>query len=120
MEVRTQSIAFRNAVGRELQKVRIPYMKEYYEDGCSTDFMLDPSGRRIAIECKFNTLRDFPKTIGLAKLLLDQLGCEKVLIVVPYKDSTLTRYENPDPERIVITEPSGIADLCIESQGADS
>jgi len=86
MEVRTQSIAFRSAVAKELQRLNLTFRQDYYEGITSTDFLVEYAGKRIAIECKFNTACDFPKTITLARLIFTRLHCDKVLVVVPFVD----------------------------------
>ena len=83
LERKTQSIQFKRSVARELDKAGIDYQQDYCEGIYSTDFLIEKDGKRIALECKANVERDLEKTLALADLLIQQLGC-RVYLVAPY------------------------------------
>lgn len=84
LEARTQAITFKEAVARELDKRGISYRRDACDGIGSTDFLIETGQSRVALECKFNVSRDFDKTLGIARLLLDLFACEKVIVVVPF------------------------------------
>lgn len=84
LEARTQAITFKDAVARELDKAKISYRRDVCDGIASADFLVEADGARIAIECKFNVGRDFDKSVGIARLLIDLLHCDRVIIVVPF------------------------------------
>jgi transcriptional regulator with XRE-family HTH domain len=86
LERKTQSIQFKRSVARELDKAGIEYKQDYCEGIYSTDFLIEKNGQRIALECKANVGRDQEKTMAMTELLKEGLGCERVVIVVPYHD----------------------------------
>lgn len=108
MEVRSQSMAFRAAVAKELQRLGLTFQQDYYEGATSTDFLVEHKGQRIALECKFNTGRDFPKTILMAKLILARLPCDKVLIVVPFEDRTIEAELPKQESRLILLTLSSL------------
>ena len=83
LERKTQSIQFKRSVARELEKAGIDYQQDFCEGIFSTDFLIKKDGKRIALECKANVERDMEKTLALADLLIQQLGC-RVYLVAPY------------------------------------
>jgi len=91
MEIKTQSIAFKNSVARELAKASIGAKQDYCEGLFSTDFLIERSGKRIAVECKFNVHRDVEKTRIIADLLLKYMKVDSVLIIVPYGMDIVTK-----------------------------
>ncbi|GHC12017.1 helix-turn-helix domain-containing protein [Cerasicoccus arenae] len=93
LEVKAQSIGFRRAIARELDKAGIAYQEEYCEGIYVTDFLVEHQGRRIALECKFNTQRNFDKTLRIAGVLRKQLNCDHALVVVPYVDDAVSECE---------------------------
>jgi transcriptional regulator with XRE-family HTH domain len=86
LERKTQAILFKRSVARELDKAGIAYQQDYCEGIYSTDFLIEKDGKRIALECKANAGRDPEKTLAMAELLKEGLGCERVVIVVPYHE----------------------------------
>lgn len=85
LEVKTQSILFKRSVARELDKERIEYVQDYCKGPVSTDFLIERDGKRIALECKFNVLRDIERTALTASFLEKELVCDEVLTVVPFE-----------------------------------
>ncbi|MCS6246046.1 MAG: helix-turn-helix transcriptional regulator [Opitutus sp.] len=85
LEARTQAITFKNAVGRELDKVGVTYRRDACEGIASVDFLIEAKGKRVGIECKFNVGRDFEKTVGIARRLRELLRCDLVIIAVPFE-----------------------------------
>jgi len=90
LEMKSQSIAFKRSVARELEKASLSYKHDYSEGIFATDFLIEHDGKRIALECKFNVHRDFEKTGIIAELLMENLKIDSVLIVVPYGMDSLT------------------------------
>lgn len=84
LERKTQSIQFKRSVARELDKAGIEYKQDYCEGIYSTDFLIEQEGKRIALECKSNVERDFAKTVAMAELLREKLGCDSVITVTPF------------------------------------
>ena len=84
LEARTQAIIFKQAVAQELGKRAIPYTQDVCKGIASVDFLIESGGKHLVLECKFNVSRDFDKSLGIAKLLLDSFACETVLVVVPF------------------------------------
>lgn len=88
LEIKTQSISFKNSVARELAKAGIEAKQDYCEGIVSTDFLIERDGKRIALECKFNVHRDLEKTRITAGIIRDRLKCEMVFVVVPFLQET--------------------------------
>lgn len=63
--------------------MRYKLQKYYIESGLACDFFLPKYG--IALECKFNIMRDPERTITTAKILRDRMNLNEVIIVVPMK-----------------------------------
>jgi len=101
LEIKTQSIAFKKSIARELEKAGLNYSADYSEGIYVTDFLVEHQGRRLALECKFNTQRDFEKTVRIAGLLLKNLKCDQALIVCPYLDERLQDDINIENVRLV-------------------
>ena len=95
LEVKAQSIAFKRSVARELEKAGLTYQAEFCEGIYVTDFLVEHKNRRYALECKFNLQRDMDKTIRIAGMLKDRLGCYRSFIVVPYADDALQLKQLP-------------------------
>jgi transcriptional regulator with XRE-family HTH domain len=91
LEIKTQSISFKNSVARELAKAGIEAKQDYCEGLVSTDFLIERNGKRLSLECKFNVHRDVEKTRIIADLLSESLKVESVLIVVPYAMDSVTK-----------------------------
>jgi len=88
LEVKTQSILFKKSVARELDKAGIKYGMDYCEGALSTDFMIETEGRRIAVECRFNVLRDMERAVLTANFLEEELSCESVITVIPFSNES--------------------------------
>ena len=91
LEMKSQSIAFKRSVARELDKAGLSYKQDYAEGVFVTDFLIQQDGKRVALECKFNVHRDFEKTGTIAELLKENLKIDSVLIVVPYGMDSVTK-----------------------------
>ncbi len=82
LQAKAQSIAFREQVAATLEEANIPYQSPYSNADLICDFLI-PGPPRIAIECKANPTRDWDRTITSARLLLEELPCDKVFVVLP-------------------------------------
>lgn len=91
LEMKSQSIAFKRSVARELEKAGLHYRPDYAEGVFVTDFLIEHNRKRIALECKFNVHRDLEKTGMIAKLLMENLKIDSVLVVVPYGIDSVTK-----------------------------
>lgn len=111
LEIKAQSIGFRRAVARELDKLGISYQEEYCEGIYVTDFLIKLHGRRIALECKFNTQRNFEKTLRIARILKDKLNCDETHVVVPYLDQKIVddALLHAAPRIITLTDIASLA-----------
>jgi len=87
LEVKSQSIAFKRSVARELAAGGASYQQDYCEGIYVTDFLVEQDGKRIALECKFNVQRDFDKTTTITTLLKEQFKCDEIYIVVPFLEA---------------------------------
>lgn len=104
LEIKTQSISFKNSVARELAKAEIEAKQDYCEGLVSTDFLIEDGSIRIALECKFNVHRDFDKTRITAELIAEKLRCQVVVVVVPFlQESGTESFQNPN----ILLLPSG-------------
>lgn len=86
IERKTQAIAFKRSVARELDKIGVDYETDYYEGIYSTDFMIHKEGKRLAIECKANVGRDIDRSIATCEVIQENLRCE-IIVVVPFVDA---------------------------------
>ena len=111
LEARTQAITFKNAVGRELDKAGVAYRRDVCEGIASVDFLIERSGKRIAVECKFNVARDFEKTVGIADRLHELLRCDRTVIVVPFVDAYADEALASAPKVVVKTAAELLAFL---------
>jgi hypothetical protein len=111
LEARTQAITFKNAVGRELDKAGVAYRRDVCEGIASVDFLIERSGKRIAVECKFNVARDFEKTVGIADRLHELLRCDSIVIVVPFVDAYADEALASAPKVVVKTAAELVAFL---------
>lgn len=84
LEMKTQSIAFKRSVARELDRAGIPYEQDFCDRIFSTDFLIEREGQRFALECKFNVLRDMDKTATTMEIIKKQLHCDEAILVVPH------------------------------------
>lgn len=105
--MKSQSIAFKRSVTRELQKAGLHYSQDYAEGVFVTDFLVEHDGRRIALECKFNVHRDFEKTGAIAGLLMEKLKLNSIVVVVPYGMDRFTR----ESSGLTIVELSELAEF---------
>ena len=107
LEMKSQSIAFKRSVARELDKAGLSYKQDYAEGVFVTDFLIQQDGKRVALECKFNVHRDFEKTGTIAELLKENLKIDSVLIVVPYGMDSVTK----ESSGLTIVELSELAEF---------
>ena len=107
LEMKSQSIAFKRSVARELEKAGLTYKQDYAEGVFVTDFLIEQDGQRVALECKFNVHRDFEKTGTIAELLKENLKIDSVLIVVPYGMDSVTK----ESSGLTIVELSELAEF---------
>ena len=91
LEMKSQSIAFKRSVARELDKAGLSYKLDYAEGVFVTDLLIKQDGKLVALECKFNVHRDFEKTGIIAELLKENLKIDSVLIVVPFAMDSVTK-----------------------------
>lgn len=84
LEMKVLSIAFKRSVARELNKAGIAYQRDYCEGIYITDFLVEYSGEKIVIECKFNVQPDMSKSFTIFGLLRENLNCDAAYVVVPY------------------------------------
>ena len=108
LEARTQAITFKNAVARELEKAGVTYRRDYCDGIASADFLVECGQSRIALECKFNVGRDFEKTIGIARLLPDLLHCNRVIVIVPFRDDAWSASVTHSPQISILTPAEAI------------
>jgi len=107
LEMKSQSIAFKRSVARELDKAGLSYKQDHAEGVFVTDFLIEQDGQRVALECKFNIHRDFEKTGTIAELLKENLKIDSVLIVVPYGMDSVTK----ESSGLTIVELSELAEF---------
>lgn len=107
LEMKSQSIAFKRSVARELDKAGLSYKQDYAEGVFVTDFLIQQDGQRVALECKFNVHRDFEKTGTISELLKENLKIDAVLIVVPYGMDSVTK----ESSGLTIVELSELAEF---------
>jgi transcriptional regulator with XRE-family HTH domain len=107
LEMKSQSIAFKRSVARELDKAGLTYKQDYAEGVFVSDFLIELDGQRVALECKFNVHRDFEKTGTIAELLKGNLKIDSVLIVVPYGMDSVTK----ESSGLTIVELSELAEF---------
>ena len=86
LEVKTQSILFKRSVAKELDKADINYTMDFCQGAISTDFLIERGGKRIALECRFNVLRDMERAVLTASFLREGLSCEEVITVIPFSN----------------------------------
>lgn len=109
MEARTQAMAFKNAVARELENAQLEYVRDHCSGIYSTDFLIEHKGQRIALETRFNVHRDFERSLAMAKLIKANLDCSKVFIAVPYVDGSPLTGPLNELEGPRILQPKDIA-----------
>lgn len=112
LEMKSQSIAFKRSVARELDKAGLSYKQDYAEGVFVTDFLIQQDRKRVALECKFNVHRDFEKTGTIAELLKENLKIDSVLIVVPYGMDSVTK----ESSGLTIVELSELAEFILNNQ----
>lgn len=86
IERKTQAIAFKRSVARELDKIGVDYEADHYEGIYSTDFLIQKEGKRLALECKANVGRDIDRSIATCEVIQENLRCE-VIVFVPFVDA---------------------------------
>ena len=83
IEMKARSISFNEEVEGIFKESGVRYKKNYIKGGLVCDFLLED--KQIGFECKFNATRDIEKTITTLKILLDNLGLKKIVLIVPLK-----------------------------------
>lgn len=89
MEMKATAVAFRKQVVAALDKLKLPYQQDVASGGVITDLLIERSGKRIALECRANAKRDLEKSLVSARIIRDELNCDRVFIVVPESDLSL-------------------------------
>ena len=107
IERKTQAIAFKRSVARELDKVGVDYEADYYEGIYSTDFLIQKKGKRLAIECKANIGRDVERSIATCEIIQENLKCD-VIVIVPFVDAVC---ENAQNKGLQVSSLSELIDL---------
>lgn len=97
LEVKALSVAFEAEVEAILKSLKASYQKDFCSGAFISDFMVTVGGRQIAVDCKYNTSRDWDRTYATVKLLLKNLPCDEVIIVIPYENE-LARKARADIE----------------------
>ena len=82
LQVKAQSIAFREQVAEVLRKSGQAFQGPHQNEDIICDFFI-PGPPSVAIECKANPNRDWDRTITSATLFRAELPCERVIITVP-------------------------------------
>lgn len=82
LQVKSQSIAFRERVAEILRQSGQPFQGPHQNEDIICDFFL-LSTPGTAIECKANPYRDWDRTLTSASLFRTELPCERVLVIVP-------------------------------------
>lgn len=91
LEVKSMSVAFKNDVETVIKASHLEYKKDFRNDPFICDFMLESGERQIAVDCKYNVNRDWDRTYATVKLLLENLPCDKVVIVIPYENELVRK-----------------------------
>lgn len=89
LERKSQAIAFKRSVAKELKTIGLEFEADYYEGTCSTDFLIHKTGKpdtRIALECKPNIGRDLELTLATCEVIQHAFRCQ-VIVVVPFTDA---------------------------------
>jgi len=89
MEMKAQAVAFRKRVVAALDKLKLPSRQDYTSGAVITDLLIEHDGKRIALECRANVQRDLEKSLVSARIIRDELKCDRVFIVVPKHDGDL-------------------------------
>ncbi|MGB0372885.1 MAG: helix-turn-helix domain-containing protein [Opitutales bacterium] len=100
---KAESIQFKQAVAAELEKAGIAYTQDYTDCEVVTDFLINPNGKRIALECKANVGRDMERTEAMCTVIGENLGSE-VVIVVPYLDGASQEARNHGAKIAALSE----------------
>lgn len=99
LEIKAQSVAFEKEVELVIKTSAIKYQKDFQSGSFIADFMVSVGKRRIAVDCKYNVNRDWDRTYATVQLLLENLPCDKVIIVIP-QENDLARKTRPEIEAI--------------------
>jgi len=89
MLMKAKSISFRKDVALKLYETKLRFQSEYTRGAITTDFLIEDGGKRIALECRANVKRDLEKSLVSARIIRDELKCDRVFIVVPEYDGDL-------------------------------
>ncbi len=82
LQVKSQSIAFRERVAEILRQSGQPFQGPHQNEDIICDFFLLTTPG-TAIECKANPNRDWDRTLTSANLFRSELPCERVIVIVP-------------------------------------
>lgn len=82
LQVKAQSIAFREQVADILRNSGKPFQGPHQNEDIICDFFL-PGPSSIAIECKANPNRDWGRSFTAARLFRTELPADRVLLAVP-------------------------------------
>jgi transcriptional regulator with XRE-family HTH domain len=89
MEMKATAVAFRKQVVAALAKLKIPYCQDFTLGAVIADLLIHHEGKCIALECRANVKRDLEKSLVSARIIRDELKCDRVFIVVPESDDDL-------------------------------
>lgn len=103
IERKTQAIAFKRSVARELDKIGVDYEADHYEGIYSTDFLIQKEGKRLALECKANVGRDIDRSIATLEVIQENLRCE-VIVVVPFVDAVCGEAQKKGMQVVALNE----------------
>lgn len=89
LEMKAAAVSFRRDVAMALDKLRLNYRQDVARGPVITDLLIEHKGKRIALECRANVRRDLEKFLTSARIIRDELKCDRVFIVVPESDLSL-------------------------------
>lgn len=89
MDMKATAVAFRRKVVAALDSMKLPYRQDVASGSVITDLLIEHEGKRIALECRANVKRDLEKSLVSARIIRDELKCDRVFIVVPESDDAL-------------------------------
>lgn len=85
MRIKCESVQFERAVAAVLDRRGFAYVHPHIEGTLICDFYLAGPPSTV-LECKWNTKRDWDRTITTVKILRQRLACDRVMVVVPEED----------------------------------
>ncbi|MBT62433.1 MAG: hypothetical protein CML13_04385 [Puniceicoccaceae bacterium] len=89
LEMKAAAVSFRRDVAMALDKLRLNYRQDVARGPVITDLLIEHKGKRIALECRANVKRDLEKSLLSARIIRDELKCDRVFIVVHESDLSL-------------------------------